>query len=80
MNVYVSFEDQKKQDANLNIKAMATQFGINLGVSVAVILAFNFLRPRNTLVYAAKYKFSTARYNSQFAKYQYHEKIWSDSL
>ncbi|KAI8137874.1 hypothetical protein BJV82DRAFT_633604 [Fennellomyces sp. T-0311] len=58
MNVYVPFQDQKKTDATLTLKAMGTQLGINLGISLLVMAGFSFLRPRHTLVYAPKYKFS----------------------
>ena len=58
MNVYVPFQDQKKTDATLTLKAMGTQLGINLAVSLLVLAGFSFLRPRHTLVYAPKYKFS----------------------
>ncbi|KAI7847979.1 hypothetical protein BDC45DRAFT_524542 [Circinella umbellata] len=58
MNVYVPFQDQKKTDAELTLKAMGVQLGINIGVSLLVIAGFSFLRPRHTLVYAPKYKFS----------------------
>ena len=58
MNVYVPFQDQKKTDAELTLKAMGVQLGINIGVSLLVMAGFSFLRPRHTLVYAPKYKFS----------------------
>lgn len=61
MSVYVSFQSQKEQDAELTVKAMATQLGINLGISLAVLAGFSFLRPRHTLVYAPKFKFSTEK-------------------
>ncbi|KAF7726472.1 hypothetical protein EC973_008707 [Apophysomyces ossiformis] len=38
---------------------MAVQLGINLAIAIGVILCFSFLRPRHTLVYAPKYKFSS---------------------
>ncbi|KAI8384333.1 uncharacterized protein BYT42DRAFT_562165 [Radiomyces spectabilis] len=58
-NVYVSFEDQKREDAELNLKAMGTQLGINLGISIVVLAGFSWLRPRHSLVYAPKSKFAT---------------------
>ncbi|KAI9499662.1 hypothetical protein BDB00DRAFT_795028 [Zychaea mexicana] len=58
MNVYVPFSDQKKTDATLTLKAMGIQLGINIGISLLVLAGFSFLRPRHTLVYAPKYKFS----------------------
>lgn len=57
-SIYIPFQDQKEQDAELTLKAMATQLGINLGIAVAVLIGFSFLRPRHTLVYAPKYKLS----------------------
>lgn len=57
--IYISFEDQKHQEADLTIKAMATQIGINLGISVIITITFCILRPKHTLVYAPKYKYST---------------------
>jgi hypothetical protein len=38
---------------------MATQIGINLGISVIITIIFCILRPKHTLVYAPKYKYST---------------------
>ncbi|KAI7884894.1 DUF221-domain-containing protein [Lichtheimia hyalospora FSU 10163] len=59
MNVYTPFQEQISTDATLTLKSMGTQMGISLGVSLAVIAGFSFLRPRHTLVYAPKYKFSS---------------------
>ncbi|KAI8330722.1 hypothetical protein BC941DRAFT_361109, partial [Chlamydoabsidia padenii] len=57
--IYISFEDQKHQEADLTIKAMATQIGINLGIAILITILFCLLRPKHTLVYAPKYKYST---------------------
>ncbi|ORZ15274.1 hypothetical protein BCR42DRAFT_376416 [Absidia repens] len=57
--VYISFEDQKNQESDLTIKAMAAQIGINLGIAILITVVFCFLRPKHTLVYAPKYKYST---------------------
>ncbi|CAO3593097.1 unnamed protein product [Absidia cylindrospora] len=57
--VYISFEDQKNQESDLTIKAMAAQIGINLGIAILITIVFCFLRPKHTLVYAPKYKYST---------------------
>ncbi|ORX44793.1 DUF221-domain-containing protein [Hesseltinella vesiculosa] len=56
--IYVSFQDQKSQDSELNIKAMATQIGLNLAIAIAVMVGFCLLRPRNILIYAPKSKYS----------------------
>ncbi|KAI7896028.1 uncharacterized protein EV154DRAFT_493252 [Mucor mucedo] len=59
MSVYVPFDDQRKQDASFTIKSMGIQLGINLGTAIVVMIGFSLLRPRNSLVYAPKAKFST---------------------
>ncbi|KAI9320024.1 hypothetical protein BX666DRAFT_1853740, partial [Dichotomocladium elegans] len=56
--VYVSLQEQESTDATLSLKAMGTQLGINLGISLAVMAGFSLLRPHHTLVYAPKLKFS----------------------
>ncbi|KAI7902227.1 uncharacterized protein BX663DRAFT_512192 [Cokeromyces recurvatus] len=57
-SIYVPFEDQKKQDASITLRAMGIQLGINVGTALAVMIGFSLLRPRNSLVYAPKLKFS----------------------
>ncbi|KAI9247530.1 hypothetical protein BY458DRAFT_551082 [Sporodiniella umbellata] len=57
MSTYISFEDQRAQDASFTIKAMGIQLGINAATALAVMIGFSFLRPRNTLVYSPKTKF-----------------------
>ncbi|KAI8077759.1 uncharacterized protein BX664DRAFT_343414 [Halteromyces radiatus] len=56
--IFISFDEQKHQEADLNIKALATQFGINLGIAILVMIGFCLLRPKHNLVYAPKYKYS----------------------
>ncbi|KAL0089219.1 hypothetical protein F4703DRAFT_1940730 [Phycomyces blakesleeanus] len=58
--VYVSLSEQKQQDATLTIKSMAIQLGINLAVALVVLAGFSWVRPRHSLVYAPKAKFSSA--------------------
>ncbi|KAG1469807.1 hypothetical protein G6F56_003045 [Rhizopus delemar] len=57
MSTYISFEDQRKQDASFTIKAMGIQLGINAATALVTMACFSFLRPRNTLVYSPKIKF-----------------------
>ncbi|KAG2182334.1 hypothetical protein INT43_007264 [Umbelopsis isabellina] len=59
MSSVVSFDSQRSQDAALDVKGMATQLGINLAISVGVLLGFQLLRPKNTLIYAPRAKFGT---------------------
>ncbi|KAG2229590.1 hypothetical protein INT48_001901 [Thamnidium elegans] len=59
MSVYVPWDDQKKQDASFTIKSMGIQLGVNIGTAIVVMIGFSLLRPRNSLVYAPKSKFST---------------------
>ncbi|KAI7865182.1 hypothetical protein BDF14DRAFT_1828060 [Spinellus fusiger] len=58
-SIYISLDDQKKQDTTLTLQSMGIQLGVNLAIAFAVILAFSWMRPRHTLVYAPKTKFST---------------------
>ncbi|KAI9032519.1 hypothetical protein CLU79DRAFT_726710 [Phycomyces nitens] len=58
--VYVSLTEQKQQDATLTIKSMGIQLGINLAVALVVLAGFSWVRPRHSLVYAPKAKFSLA--------------------
>ncbi|KAI8078269.1 uncharacterized protein B0P05DRAFT_470831, partial [Gilbertella persicaria] len=62
MSVYVSFEEQRKQDASFTIQSMGIQLGINVGTAIIVMIGFSLLRPRNTLVYAPKAKFSSKQH------------------
>ncbi|KAI8379715.1 uncharacterized protein BYT42DRAFT_569744 [Radiomyces spectabilis] len=50
---------QQKVDAKLGLTGLATQLGINCAMSFGVLMAFNILRPNNSLVYAPKYKYSS---------------------
>ncbi|KAI9348870.1 hypothetical protein BD770DRAFT_395139 [Pilaira anomala] len=58
MSIYVPFDDQKKQDASFTLQSMGIQLGVNIGTAIVVMIGFSLLRPRNSLVYAPKTKFS----------------------
>ena len=45
MSIYVSFEDQRKQDASFTIQSMGIQLGINIGTAIIVMIGFSLLRP-----------------------------------
>ncbi|CAO3612958.1 unnamed protein product [Cunninghamella blakesleeana] len=51
------FQEQKAQEASLDLKAMGIQIGINLAISIIVVTGFCILRPKHNLVYAPKYKY-----------------------
>ncbi|CAO3643474.1 unnamed protein product [Cunninghamella echinulata] len=55
--IYFTFQEQKAHEANLDLKAMGIQIGINLGISILVVTGFCILRPKHNLVYAPKYKY-----------------------
>lgn len=48
MSSVVSFDSQRSQDAALDVKGMATQLGINLAISIGVLMGFQLLRPKNS--------------------------------
>ncbi|PHZ10123.1 DUF221-domain-containing protein, partial [Rhizopus microsporus ATCC 52813] len=58
MSIYFSYDEQRKQDATFTVKSMGIQLGINLGTAIVTMIGFSILRPRNTLVYAPRSKFS----------------------
>lgn len=45
MSTYISYEDQRKQDASFTIKAMGIQLGINAATALVTIIGFSILRP-----------------------------------
>ncbi|OAD72878.1 hypothetical protein PHYBLDRAFT_113255, partial [Phycomyces blakesleeanus NRRL 1555(-)] len=51
--------ERQSQDSKLSLTGMASQLGINIGISFGVLMVFNVLRPNNSLVYAPKYKYAT---------------------
>ncbi|CAO3677390.1 unnamed protein product [Umbelopsis ramanniana] len=59
MSSVVTFDSQRSQDASLDVKGMATQLGLNLAISIGVVMGFQLLRPRNSLIYAPKSKLGT---------------------
>ncbi|KAL1924150.1 uncharacterized protein VTP21DRAFT_7185 [Calcarisporiella thermophila] len=58
MTDVTSFQDQKKIDGSISLTGMLTQIGINVALSVATLVAFSYLRPKHSLVYARSVKHS----------------------
>jgi hypothetical protein len=51
MSSVVTFDSQRSQDASLDVKGMATQLGLNLAISIGVVMGFQLLRPRNSCTF-----------------------------
>ncbi|CAJ0828201.1 43_t:CDS:10 [Entrophospora sp. SA101] len=57
----MSFATESEQNDSITLGGMATQLGINLAIGVGTFILFGFLRPRNGIVYAPKYKYSSEK-------------------
>jgi hypothetical protein len=44
MNVYIPYDDQRKQNDSITIQSMGIQLGINVGAAAFVMVIFNLLR------------------------------------
>ncbi|CAH1762585.1 5249_t:CDS:10 [Entrophospora sp. SA101] len=60
-NGKMSFATESEQNDSITLGGMATQLGINLAIGVGTFILFGFLRPRNGIVYAPKYKYSSEK-------------------
>nr|CAG8564674.1 9253_t:CDS:10 [Entrophospora candida] len=57
----MSVATASEQNGSITLGAMATQLGINFAIGAGTFILFGFLRPRNGIVYAPKYKYSSEK-------------------
>ena len=48
------FQTQQKIEDKTNLIALTSQISVNLGVTIIILLLFNWLRPKFTEIYAPK--------------------------